>query len=155
MKYLQSSQNTEFPRAQVLPAPSGIKFLMDGREIAVYHFGQGLPKPFIQPFNGPSGADLTRYGHPNPQSNHDHHRSIWFGHQFVRPIEVNKPGQKPSPAVEWNFWEEPKLTTDVRIRHSKVLALEDGSEFAAAAVEADWWAAGLCCVRPRFIRSYL
>ncbi|RLT19638.1 MAG: hypothetical protein DWI28_02455 [Planctomycetota bacterium] len=146
MRNLQNSVQADFPRAQVLPTPSGLKFLLDGHELAGYHFGHGLPKPFIYPLKGHSGADLTRLGHPNPQSNHDHHRSIWFGHQFVRPIEMEK-GQKPATAVEWNFWEEPKPISDIKIRHSKVLALEDGSEFAAAAVEANWWAGGRSLIK--------
>ena len=147
MRNLQSSPDTDFPSTQVIPGPDGLKFLKDGQEVAAYHFGQGLPKPFIHPLKSPSGADLTRYGHPNPQSNHDHHRSIWFGHQFVRPIEIAKSGQKPAAPVEWNFWEEPSLLSDVRIRHTKVLALEEGSEFAAAAVEAHWWAGGRSLLR--------
>lgn len=142
MRNLQNLNTPEFPRAQVLPGPDQLRFLIDGRELAIYHFGHGLPKPFVHPLRGPSGADLTRYGHPNPQSNHDHHRAIWFGHQFVRPIETAGTGKTAAPTAEWNFWEEPKPGSDVKIRHSRVLALEDSDSFAAAAVESLWWAGG-------------
>lgn len=139
MRYEPASGTLEFPRVQVLPGPDDIRFLLDGREAAVYRTGTGLPKPFVHPLRGPSGAELTRYGHPNPQSDHDHHRSIWFGHQFVRQIIKTPAGQPPK---EWNFWAEPGPNNDVHIRHTKTLALQDGSDFAAAVVEAVWWAGG-------------
>ncbi|MBI1322464.1 hypothetical protein GC170_04665 [bacterium] len=142
MRYYQNPDTPEFPRVQVLPGPDDIRFLLDGRERAVFHTGAGLPKPFVHPLRGPTGAELTRYGHPNPQSNHDHHRSIWFGHQFVRQATKTPAGQPAQPPKEWNFWEEPGPNTDVHIRHTRTLALQDGSDFAAAVVEAAWWAGG-------------
>gem|GEM_PF-1877822 len=142
MRYAQNPDTPDFPSAQVLPGPSDIRFLLDGRERAVYHTGAGLPKPFVHPLRGPTGAELTRYGHPNPQSNHDHHRSIWFGHQFVRPKTTTPNAQNPPIPEDRNFWEEPGPNSDVHIRHTRTLALQDGSDFAAATVESQWWAGG-------------
>ena len=130
-----------YPTGQAIPGAETISLQWGGHELALYEFGRNQPKPYIHPLRGPSGAILTRYGHPNPQSNHDHHRAIWFGHQFIRPLD-SADGKAASTTQEWNFWEEPKPTSDVKIRHSRVLALEDSTQFAAAAVEAIWWAGG-------------
>ena len=55
----------EFPHAQAVPQPyDQISFQRDGEEIARYHFGPDLRRPFIFPANGPSGISLTRMGHP-------------------------------------------------------------------------------------------
>lgn len=143
MRLFQNPDTPEFPRVQVLPGPDDIRFVMDGREKASFRFGQGLPKPYMHPLRGPTGAELTRYGHPNPQSNHDHHRAIWFGHQFVRVKQAADGGT----VEERNFWEEPPKASDVKIRHTRVLALQDGMDFAAAAVEALWWAGGRALLR--------
>lgn len=143
MRHFQNPDTPEFPRVQVLPGPSDIRFLIDGRERTVYHTGVGLPKPFLHPLRGPTGAELTRYGHPNPLSNHDHHRSVWFGHNVVRVRDKND----PASVQEWNFWEEPKKASDVKIRHARVLALQDGADFGAAVVEALWWAGGRALLR--------
>lgn len=141
MRQAEKPGSYTYPTAQAIPAADNISLQWAGRDLAVYEFGLNQPKPFIHPLRGPSGAILTRYGHPNPQSNHDHHRAIWFGHQFIRPL-AGDGKTTAAPAQEWNFWEEPKPTSDVKIRHSRVLALEDSPRFAAAAVEATWWAGG-------------
>jgi hypothetical protein len=142
MRQADRPKSFEFPVAQAIPGPENVQLRWKNQEMATYEFGLNLPKPFVHPLRGPSDAVLTRYGHPNPQSNHDHHRSIWFGHQFIRPLDAQPTGKTATPPQEWNFWEEPKPTSDVKIRHSRVLALEDGPNFAATAVEAIWWAGG-------------
>lgn len=142
MRGFQPVSKYVFPKVQVSPKPESITFSYLQKPVAVYEFGLRLPKPFVFPFQGPSGESLTRYGHPNPQSNHDHHRSIWFGHQFVRSLAVPEGKTEAEIQKEWNFWEEPRPNSDVRIRHSRILALEDSSHFGAAAVESIWWAGG-------------
>jgi len=50
---------------------------------------------------GPSGASLTRIGHPGAPS-HDHHRSIWFGHGKVLGIDFW--ADESGPAIRQKSW---------------------------------------------------
>src|SRR4051794_31320193 len=99
----------EFPRVQVLPGIERASLLVSGQERLAYEFNAGGPRPFLFPLIGPSGRMLTRMGHPNPVG-HEHHRSIWFGHQKVQDV---------------NFWEE-RPGRDVRVRHKRIVAYRDG-----------------------------
>lgn len=156
MRHFSDQPDYQFPQMQVTPEPESISFSHNQKILAVYNKGTNLPKPFIFPLNGPSGVSLTRYGHPNPQSNHDHHRSIWFGHQFVRPVPPEINDSTSFNTKEWNFWEEPGPQSDVKIRHSQTLALEDSAtSFSAAAVESIWWAGGGPLIRQVTIYSLI
>jgi len=108
-------------RCEVIPLPGmQTAFLVDGVEQMRWHFGGEYPRPFFFPFRGPSGADLTRMGHPGAP-NHDHHRSIWFGH-------ANVAGE--------NFWGEPSRST---IRQKTWLAYQDGNAEAVMASRCGWY----------------
>src|SRR5688572_30634600 len=110
----------QFPRCQVVPLPDDqVAVEIDGRERLRWHFGERYKRPFFYPFLGPGGASLTRMGHPGAP-NHDHHRSIWFGHAKVLGID---------------FWSE---NTPARIRQRQWLCYEDGEEEAVMAVQLDW-----------------
>jgi hypothetical protein len=115
----------QFPRCQAIPGVNRASLVIDGREVVGYHFAGGTPRPFFEPVLGPSGRTLTRMGHPNPVG-HEHHKSVWFGHQFVDGVDFwgDFPGQ------------------DVRIRHRRVLWYEDGADWSAFAAELDWYAEG-------------
>lgn len=126
----------EFPRVQVIPGVDRAVFQVDGAEVLTYEFGTDGPRPFVFPARGPSGNVLTRMGHPNPVG-HEHHRSIWFGHQNIQGV---------------NFWEE-KPNSDVRIKHKKVLAYQDGPEWAGLAADLDWWANGASVMTHRLTLS--
>jgi hypothetical protein len=119
-----------FPRVQVIPEVDRASFLVDGVERLVYHFGTGGSRPFVFPLVGPSGASLTRMGHPNPVG-HEHHKSIWFGHQKIDGID---------------FWGE-RPNTDIRIRHQKVTLYHDGDMFGGLVAELAWWAHGHAVLR--------
>jgi hypothetical protein len=69
---------------------------------------------------GPSGAVLTRMGHPGAPD-HDHHRSIWFAHEKVLGI---------------NFWSD---NTPARVRQKQWLAYQDGADEAIMAVLLGWY----------------
>jgi hypothetical protein len=114
-----------FPRCQAIPQLERASLRIDGREVVGYEFEPGKPRPCFVPVLGPSGRELTRIGHPNPVG-HEHHRSVWFGHQFVDDI---------------NFWGEVP-NTDIQVRHKRVLWYEDGPQWAAFAAEIDWYADG-------------
>ncbi len=109
------------PRCELLPLPDHqISFLDEGREVTRWHFDPKYPRPFFFPFNGPSGASLTRMGHPGAQ-NHDHHRSVWFAHAKLDGID---------------FWSE---NTAARIRQKLWLAYGDGEAESVMAVSLGWF----------------
>jgi hypothetical protein len=108
------------PRCRVVPlAGNQVVFEVDGVERLGWHFGDEYPRPFFYPLLGPSGAPLTRMGHPGAP-NHDHHRSIWFAHNKVLGID---------------FWSE---GTPAFVRQKEWRVYEDGDEYAAMAVVLGW-----------------
>lgn len=107
-------------RCEVLPLPQQqASMTIDGREILRWHWHEDAPRPFLFPYNGPSGVSLTRMGHPGAE-NHDHHRSIWFAHHDVN-------GE--------SYWTESSQT---RIRQKFWYTMQDGPEEAVLAVALDW-----------------
>ena len=96
------------PRMQAVPQPyDQVSFQRDGQEIARYHFGPTLKRPFIFPVIGPAGRSLTRMGHPRDPQTHSHHNSVWITHQSVDGV---------------NFWED---RGKARIAHQRIEAFED------------------------------
>ena len=109
------------PRMQAVPQPyDQVAFEHDGVEIARYHFGAGLQRPFVFPVVGPSGRCLTRMGHPHDPVGHSHHNSIWFSHMIVNGM---------------SFWED---RSGARIVHRRMEALEDGPDEAAVVCLNAW-----------------
>jgi len=109
------------PRCQVAPqADHQASFTVDGIERLRWHFGPNYPRPFFYPLVGPSGAILTRMGHPGAPD-HDHHRSIWFAHEKVLGI---------------NFWTD---NTPARVKQKQWLAYQDGDDEAIMAVRLGWY----------------
>jgi Family of unknown function (DUF6807) len=109
------------PRCQVVPQDSHqASFTVDGVERLRWHFAAEYPRPFFYPLVGPSGAVLTRMGHPGAPD-HDHHRSIWFAHEKVLGI---------------NFWTD---NTPARVRQKQWLAYQDSDEEAVMAVLLGWY----------------
>src|SRR5687767_12209578 len=75
------------PRLQVVPqADSQASFQREGVEIARYHFGSSLRRPFLFPLIGPSGRSVTRMGHPHDPEGHSHHNSFWVTHNDVNGV---------------------------------------------------------------------
>ncbi|HUF62086.1 MAG TPA: PmoA family protein [Verrucomicrobiales bacterium] len=111
-----------FPRCRLTPEPEHqTAFELAGKATARWHFGPQYPRPFFFPFAGPCGASLTRLGHPGAPD-HDHHRSIWFGHHDVAGVD---------------FWSE---NTEGRIRQKHWLCYEDGEAQCVMAVRLGWFA---------------
>jgi hypothetical protein len=109
------------PRCQVIPqADHQTSFVVDSVERLRWHFGPDYPRPFFYPLVGPSGAVLTRMGHPGAPD-HDHHRSIWFAHEKVLGID---------------FWSD---RTAARVRQKQWLAYQDGDQEVIMAVLLGWY----------------
>jgi hypothetical protein len=110
------------PRAQVVPQPyDQVSFQRDGHEIARYHFGRGLRRPFLFPLVGPSGRSLTRMRHPRDPESHSHHNSVWVSHESVNGI---------------SFWAD---RGKGKIVHQRVEKLEDEGGDVAAVVTTNHW----------------
>ena len=113
----------KFLLMQAVPMPyDQVSFQRNGKEIARYHFGRGLRRPFLFPVIGPSGRYLTRIGHPHDPVTHSHHMSVWISHHSVNGID---------------FWGDRGPRTG-RIVHRTLGRLEDGLRRAAIVTENDW-----------------
>jgi len=109
------------PRMQAVPQPYGqISFQRDEQEIARYHFGHGLRRPFVYPVIGPSGRPLTRWGHPHDPESHSHHYSVWISHNSVNGV---------------SFWDD---RSRGRIVHRLLEKLEDSDSAAAVTAVNEW-----------------
>jgi hypothetical protein len=67
-------------------SPAGVVVRHDGQPFAEYVIG-GTNKPYLFPVYGPTGKQMTR-AFPmqeikGEQTDHYHHRGIWFGHQDI------------------------------------------------------------------------
>jgi hypothetical protein len=115
-----AAQDKPIPRMQAIPLPHHqVSFQYDEKELARYHFGPDLMRPFVFPVIGPSGRALTRMGHPGDPDTHSHHNSVWIGLSSVDGRD---------------FWSD----QGGRIRHLRTVHLEDGDRAAWAITEAEW-----------------
>jgi hypothetical protein len=106
---------------QAIPLPyDQVSFQRDGTEIARYHFGKDLRRPFVYPLIGPAGHSLTRMGHPQDPHGHRHHNSAWITHHDLN-------GQ--------SFWADANAG---QIVHQRVEKLEDGDSEAAVTTINHW-----------------
>lgn len=109
------------PRCQITPLASHqTSVSIDDREILRWNFGDDYPRPFFFPIVAPSGALLTRMGHPGAPD-HDHHQSIWFAHHKVMGLD---------------FWGN---ASGAVIRQLQWLAYDDGEDACRMAVELGWF----------------
>ena len=116
-----SSAPKPVPYMQVIPLPyHQASFQRDGVEIARYHFGPSLNRPFIFPVIGPSGRSLTRMGHPHDPESHSHHNSVWISHNDVGGI---------------SFWSD---GGSGKIRHKRIVKFEDGNQSSSIITENQW-----------------
>lgn len=106
---------------QAVPLPyDQVSFQHDGEEIARYHFGKELRRPFVYPLVGPSGRSLTRMGHPHDPFGHSHHNSVWITHNDVN-------GQ--------SFWADRNAG---QIVHQRIEKLEDSDKEASVTAINHW-----------------
>lgn len=104
------AQTKSVPALQTVPQPyEQISFQREGVEIARYHYGPALRRPFVFPLIGPSGLSLTRMGHPHDPESHSHHNSVWISHNSVNGV---------------SFWDD---RAKGKIVHQRIEILEDDS----------------------------
>jgi len=110
------------PRVQIVPqADDQVSFQVDGQERARWYACPRFSRPFFFPLVGPSGRSLTRMGHP-AAPDHDHHRSLWWGHQNVGGV---------------NFWEE--RGGSQQVRQEAWIHYQDGRDEAGIVVRIGWF----------------
>lgn len=116
-------QYKPIPVMQAVPLPDAmISFLRGEKEIACFHYGDELRRPFVYPIIGPSGRTLTRMGHPHDPYSHSHHNSVWTSHNDVEGI---------------NFWLDNGKDCGRIVTHH-VIAIEDGNKSASVTVLNNW-----------------
>jgi len=109
------------PLMQALPLPGKeVSFQRDGMEIARYHAGLNVRRPFIYPVIGPSGRSLTRMGHPHDPEGHSHHYSVWISHNSVDGL---------------SFWDD---RSKGRIIHQRVEKLDDADDHTELVTWNHW-----------------
>lgn len=118
-----SAQPKPAPRMQAVPQPyDQVSFQHDDIEIARFHFGPTLKRPFVFPLIGPQGRTLTRMGHPHDPVGHSHHNSVWISHNDVNGV---------------TFWGDTGKNTG-RIVHQRVEKLTDGDTEASVTSLNHW-----------------
>jgi hypothetical protein len=109
---------------QPVPLPNAeISLQRDSAEIARYHYGPTLHRPFVFPIVGPLGRSLTRMGHPHDPVGHSHHNSFWVAHNDVIGV---------------NFWADHGKGPLGRIVHQRIDRLTDSDNEAAILVTNAW-----------------
>ncbi len=78
-----------------------IDIAIDGKPFSAFYFGPETPKPYLHPLRAPDGTIVTRGWPmekvPGEQTDHDHHRSMWFSHGEVNGFDfwANEKTQTP------------------------------------------------------------
>lgn len=147
---LRPAKEGEVPDSGVKVARKGRVFevTIDGQPFTAFNTGKDLPKPFLYPVIGPTGAAVTRHypmkdvqeergNGKKTRQDHPHHRSIWTAHGDVRTANFNKPGT--------DYWAQDKPDAD---KPSKGLqkvfsvSIESGPVFGRIRAEIDWLTPG-------------
>jgi hypothetical protein len=109
------------PVMQAIPLPNyEVSFQRDGKELARYHYGPDLNRPFVYPIIGVSGRSLTRMGHPHDPESHSHHNSMWISHHDIDGV---------------SFWDD---RSKGRIVHRRIERLDDGQDSASLLTVNAW-----------------
>jgi hypothetical protein len=79
------------PNLTILQAADGPQVFVDGKLFTQYLTSSGA-RPVLWPVNGPTGAPMTRSysvgpAEPGEETDHPHHRSIWFGYEGINGVD--------------------------------------------------------------------
>jgi hypothetical protein len=119
--FMIPSDDIIYPRVHMVDDYGLLVTLGEG-PFFTYRYSPEIPKPYLYPVHGPSGAEVTRNGHPTDPDGHKHHRSIWLGHPDVNGV---------------NFWEENDSQAG-QIFHLKFTGLEEAPGVVRIVAENHW-----------------
>jgi hypothetical protein len=133
---------------QITPAPGKFRVEINGHLFTEYHF-EGARRPYFYPIIGPTGDGMTRNwpmkeGVPGEETDHVHHKGLWYGHRHVNGV---------------GFWEDSaKAGTRIgKIIQDKVLEARGGREAGVIRTSNKWVAddnGELICTDERTIRIH-
>ncbi len=108
-----------------------MQVVCDGEVVAKYHY-KNVSRPFFYPIIGPTGEPVTRGfpmdPQPDEQTDHVHHKSMWFGHRDVNGYDFwsEQPAEGP---------ENPKIG---KVVHSALGSMRAGSNPLMFTCRNDW-----------------
>jgi len=124
--------------------PDGAAILIDGELFTKYVTGDPITnKPYFYPVIGPTGKGMTR-AYPmedveGEAQDHPHHRSFWFGHQFVNDFDT---WHEELTLVERAKGDEAKLAELMKVlgatKHREVLEASASGGKAVLKVASDY-----------------
>lgn len=122
----------------------GVSVLIDGQLFTKYVTGdETTNKPYFYPVIGPTGTEMTR-SYPmkdveGEAQDHPHHRSFWFGHQFVNDFDT---WHERLTLVERAKGDEAKLAELMKVlgatKHREVLETSASGGKAVLKVASDY-----------------
>jgi hypothetical protein len=86
-----SAADSPAPKLTISQASDGPQVFVDGKLFTQYLTSSGA-RPVLWPVNGPTGAPMTRSysvgpAEPGEETDHPHHRSIWFGYEGLNGVD--------------------------------------------------------------------
>lgn len=112
------------PRFQAVPIPHHqVSLRRDGEELARFHHGPDLDRPFFFPVRLADTPSLTRMGHPHDPAGHSHHNSVWISHNDVDGV---------------TFWADGDRTDGGRIVTRRIEGFFDGDDAAGLTAAIEW-----------------
>ncbi len=119
-----------------------VRVEINGQLFTDYHY-QDVPRPFFYPVLGVGDAPMTRNFPmktvPGEETDHKHHRGLWYGHQLVNGI---------------SFWGE--TGKEGKVVHDKFLELKSGADIGVITAQNKWVAPNgtVVCTDTRTIRIH-
>lgn len=130
------------PGIRVKKAGDGlIEVSIDGQPFTAFNYADNLPKPFLYPVFGPTGATVTRHypmkevpSEPAKRRDHPHHRSLWTAHGDVRTGDFSRTGV--------DYWAQDNDPTGKRTKGiekvSRIVRTVSGPVFGLIEADIDW-----------------
>lgn len=141
LSFLSSARAAEFSIEQEV---DGVYVRIGGELFTKYVTGdEATNKPYFYPVIGPTGAEMTR-AYPmadveGEAQDHPHHRSFWFGHQFVNDFDT---WHEQLTLVERAKGDEAKLAELMKVlgatKHREVLETDASGGRAVLKVTSDY-----------------
>ena len=127
---------------QITDQDGKVRVEVNGQFFTDYHY-KDVPRPFFYPVLGVGDAPMTRNFPmktvPGEETDHKHHRGLWYGHQLVNGI---------------SFWGE--TGKEGKVVHDKFLELKSGADAGVITAQNKWVAPDgtVVCTDVRTIRIH-